>query len=165
MKLLERLSAALAKFATVVAAALCAAVFLLVFFGVTFRITGKSFSMTEELARWGMIAMTFIGASAALKNKQHIGVNFLVQKLPLGLGKVAIVVAYAAAFALLGVSCWHSLQAAIATSDMMGDIIPIPMMYVKLTLPAGMLMMVVHLLVGFLKVFKAKDISEVLIGS
>ncbi len=165
MKYLEKLSDFLAKLAIVIAGTLCAAILCLVLYGVFLRITGNAFSMSEELSRWGMIAMTFIGASAALKNKQHIGVNMLVQKLPLAISKVMVFVAYLVTFALLGISFWFSLEAAIATSDMMGDIIPIPMMYVKLSLPLGMLMMMVHLLVGFLQLFKAKDINKVLIGS
>jgi len=165
MKHLEKLSDILAKLAIVIASALCAAILCLVLYGVFLRITGNAFSMSEELSRWGMIAMTFIGASAALKNKQHIGVNMLVQKVPLGIGKTMVFIAYIIAFALLGISCWYSLEAAIATSDMMGDIIPVPMMYVKLALPLGMFMMMVHLLVGFLHLFKSKDINKVLIGS
>ena len=165
MKHLEKLSSFLAKLAVVIATALCAAILCLVLYGVFLRITGNAFSMSEELSRWGMIAMTFIGASAALKYKQHIGINFLVQKLPLSISKVIIFIAYIVAFLLLGFSTWYSLEAAIATSDMMGDIIPIPMMYVKLSLPLGMFMMMIHLLVGFLRIFKAKDINEVLIGS
>jgi len=165
MKHLEKLSDILAKLAIVIASALCAAILCLVLYGVFLRITGNAFSMSEELSRWGMIAMTFIGASAALKNKQHIGVNMLVQKVPLGIGKTMVFIAYIIAFALLGISCWYSLEAAIATSDMMGDIIPVPMMYVKLALPLGMFMMMVHLLVGFLHIFKSKDINKVLIGS
>jgi len=165
MKHLEKLSDILAKLAIVIASALCAAILCLVLYGVFLRITGNDFSMSEELSRWGMIAMTFIGASAALKNKQHIGVNMLVQKVPLGIGKTMVFIAYIIAFALLGISCWYSLEAAIATSDMMGDIIPVPMMYVKLALPLGMFMMMVHLLVGFLHLFKSKDINKVLIGS
>ena len=165
MKHLEKLSDFLAKLAIVIAGTLCAAILCLVLYGVFLRITGNAFSMSEELSRWGMIAMTFIGASAALKNKQHIGVNMLVQKVPLNIGKTMVFIAYIIAFALLGISCWYSLEAAIATSDMMGDIIPVPMMYVKLALPLGMFMMMVHLLVGFLHIFKSKDINKVLIGS
>jgi TRAP-type C4-dicarboxylate transport system permease small subunit len=165
MKYLEKLSDFLAKLAIVIAGALCAAILCLVLYGVFLRITGNAFSMSEELSRWGMIAMTFIGASAALKNKQHIGVNMLVQRVSLAIGKPMVFIAYLVAFALLGISFWFSLEAAIATSDMMGDIIPIPMMYVKLSLPLGMFMMMVHLLVGFLQLFKAKDINKVLIGS
>ena len=165
MKYLVKLSGFLAKFAIAIATALCAATLCLVLYGVFLRISGNAFSMAEELSRWGMIAMTFIGASAALKYKQHIGINFLVQKLPLPISKVMIFIAYITTFLLLGFSTWYSLEAAIATSDMMGDIIPIPMMYVKLSLPLGMFMMMIHLLVGFLRIFKAKDINEVLIGS
>lgn len=165
MQYLEKLSNFLAKIAIFIATVLCAAILCLVLYGVFLRLTGNSFSMSEELSRWGMIAMTFIGASAALKYKQHIGVNFLVKKVPLPLGKVLVVTSYLFAFFLLGFGTWYSLEAAIATKDMYGDIIPIPMMYIKLSLPLGMSMMIVHLLVGFLKIFTAKDINDVLMGS
>lgn len=50
----------------------------------------------------------------------------------------------------------YSLKAAIGAEGMAGDIIPISMMYVKLTLPLGMSMMIVHLLHGLLAIPKGQ---------
>jgi TRAP-type C4-dicarboxylate transport system permease small subunit len=162
---LDAASSALEKIGLVIATAILAAVFILVLFGIVFRFTNVRFAMYEELARWGLVGMTFIGASVALKKKQHVGINMLVQSLPLAVAKTCIVAAYLVIMATLSVAMFYSFRAAFGAAGITGDIVPLPMMYIKLTLPAGMIMMLVHLLAGFVKVFKAKDIHSVLIGS
>ena len=165
MKLLEKLSNALEKFAVFLAAGILISVFCLVFSGVIFRFIGTNFSLSEELSRWGLISICFIGASAALKQKQHVAVNMLVQALPLRVGKVLVTISYIAVLILLVFSTFYSLKAAIGAAGMVGDIIPVSMMYVKLTLPLGMFMMIVHLLHVFFGIPKGKDINSILIGS
>ena len=165
MNLLAKLSDALEKFAIVLAAGILILVFCLVFSGVIFRLLGSNFSMSEELSRWGLIGICFIGASAALKQKQHDAVNMLMQALPLRTGKICVTIAYLVTLVLLAFSTYYSLKAAIGAEGMAGDIIPISMMYVKLTLPLGMSMMIVHLLHGLLAIPKGKNIDSILIGS
>ena len=165
VKILEKLSNALEKFAVFLAAGILISVFCLVFSGVIFRFIGTNFSLSEELSRWGLISICFIGASAALKQKQHVAVNMLVQALPLRVGKVLVTISYIAVLILLVYSTFYSLKAAIGAEGMVGDIIPISMMYVKLSLPLGMAMMIVHLLHGFFGIPKGKDINSILIGS
>ena len=165
MKILGTLSNALEKFAIYLAAGILISVFCLVFSGVIFRMIGHNFSLSEELSRWGLISICFIGASAALKQKQHVAVNMLVQALPLRVGKVLVTISYVAVLIMLGFSTFYSLKAAIGAAGMVGDIIPISMMYVKLTLPLGMAMMIVHLLHGFFGIPKGKNINSILIGS
>jgi len=165
VKILEKLSSALEKFAIALAAAILIAVFMLVFSGVIFRIIGSNFSLSEELSRWGLVSICFIGASAALKQKQHVAVNMLMQALPLRVGKICVTVGYLLVFVLLGFSTYYSFNAALSAGGMMGDIIPVSMMWVKLSLPLGMAMMIVHLLHGFFGIPSGKDIDSVLIGS
>ena len=165
MKTLGKLSDALEKLAIFLAGGILIAVFCLVFSGVIFRLLGSNFSLSEELSRWGLVSLCFIGASVALKQKQHVAVNMLMQALPLRIGKVCVTVAYLLVFVLLVFSTYYSLNAAIAAEGMAGDIIPISMMYVKLSLPLGMAMMFVHLLHGFFGIAKGKDIDSILIGS
>jgi TRAP-type transport system small permease protein len=165
MNLLGKLSGAFEKFALVLAAGILIVVFCLVFSGVIFRIIGNNFSWSEELSRWGLISICFIGASAALKQRQHVAVNMLMQALPLRIGKIFVVISYIVVFILLSFFTYYSLKAALAAQGMVGDIIPISMMYVKFMLPLGMFMMIVHLLYGFFGILKAKDINSVLIGS
>ena len=138
MELLGKLSTVLEKLAIVLATTILILVFCLVFTGVIFRILGNSFSMSEELSRWGLISICFIGASAALKQKQHIGVNMLLQALPLKLSKVLVTVGYLTSFVLLAYASFYSIKAALAAQGMVGDIVPISMMYVKFSLPLGM---------------------------
>lgn len=140
-------------------------VFCLVFSGVIFRLIGHNFSLSEELSRWGLVSICFIGASAALKQKQHVAVNMLMQALPLRVAKICVTVAYLLVFVLLGFSTFYSFKAAIGAHGMVGDIIPVSMMYVKLSLPLGMSMMFVHLLHGFFGIPKGTNIDSILIGS
>jgi TRAP-type C4-dicarboxylate transport system permease small subunit len=164
-KILDAASYALERIGLIVATTILSAVFILVLFGIVFRFTNIRFAMYEELARWGLVGMTFIGASVALKRKQHVGINMLVQALPLAVAKTCIVAAYLVIMITLAVAMYFSFRAAFGAAGITGDIVPLPMMYIKLTLPIGMIMMLVHLLAGFAKVFKARDIDSVLIGS
>lgn len=165
MKILEKLSDAFERFAIVLAAGLLLIVFCLVFGGIVLRFIGMNFSLSEELSRWGLVSICFIGASAALKQKQHVAVNMLMQALPLRVSKVCVTVSYLLVLVLLCFSTYYSLKAAISAEGMMGDIIPVSMMYVKFSLPLGMSMMIVHLLCGFFSIAKGKDIDSILIGS
>ncbi len=165
MKILEKLSGACEKLAIYLSASFLIIVFSLVFGGVVLRFLGINFSLSEELSRWGLVSICFVGASAALKQKQHVAVNMLMQVLPLRVGKVFVTIGYLFVFVLLGFSSYYSLKAALAADGMMGDIIPVSMMYVKLMLPLGMAMMIVHLLHGFFGIPRGKDIDSVLIGS
>lgn len=165
MGFLEKLSAVLEKVAIVLATALLMLVFSFVFGGIIFRYIGKNFSYSEELSRWGLISLCFIGASAALKKKQHVGMNMLMQALPLKIAKVCVTVGYFVVFILLAFGFFFSLKAALAAQGMVGDIVPVSMMYVKFSIPLGMFMMFVHLLNGFFGIWKSKDVNSVLIGS
>lgn len=164
-KILDAASDALERIGVIVVTAILLAVFILVLFGIVFRFININFSMYEELSRWGLVGMTFIGASVALKQKQHVGINMLVQALPLSVAKICIVIAYLVSMLSLVIAMFFSFRAAFGAANMTGDIVPLSMMYIKLTLPIGMIMMLTHLLAGFVKVFKAKDIHSVLIGS
>jgi TRAP-type C4-dicarboxylate transport system permease small subunit len=165
VKALQKLSEACEKFAIVLASGILIGVFCLVFGGVIFRVFGSNFSLSEELSRWGLISICFIGASAALKQKQHVAVNMLMQALPLRVSKVFVTIAYLVVLVLLVFSTHYSLKAALGALEIAGDIIPISMMYVKLMLPLGMSMMIVHLLHGFCAIFRGQNIDSILIGS
>lgn len=164
IKILDTISWGLEKIGKALATIILAIVFLLVFFGVIFRFINFRFAMYEELSRWCLVGMTFIGASVALKHKQHVGVNMLMEHLPLGVSKVCIIIAYLVIMFLMVIATIYSFKAALAAKGTTGDIVPFSMMYVRLTLPLGMSMMFVHLLTGLVKVFSAKEIKPVLIG-
>ena len=165
MGFLKKVSDGMEKFGLALAAFLVMVMFCLVFSGVILRVIGNSFSMSEELSRWCLISLCFIGGSVALKQKQHIGVNMLLQSLPPAAAKIGVLISYIVVFLFLGFATVYSAIAAVASRDMTGDIIPVSMIYIKFSLPLGMFMMLVHLLNRFLGIAKAKDIQSILIGS
>lgn len=56
---------------------------VLVFMQIVSRgLFGNSFSWTEEIARFSMIWITFLGAAIAFQYGAHIGIDYFVKKLP-----------------------------------------------------------------------------------
>jgi TRAP-type C4-dicarboxylate transport system permease small subunit len=115
--------------------------------GIAYRLMGNSISWSEELSRWLLIGIAFVGASVVLKRGAHVGVVFFLKLL-----KSRVLVKYVTVFAnllvlmTLGYFFWFGLLAALGSFRQMGGIIQIPMAYVKLNLPLGCLFMIVHML-------------------
>jgi TRAP-type transport system small permease protein len=51
-------------------------------------------TISEELSRWLMVWLTFLGAIVALREHQHLGVDTLVQALPAVGKRVCFVISY-----------------------------------------------------------------------
>ena len=102
------------------AAALCLAVMVVLVFGnVVLRYAFNSgIAISEELSRWLLVWLTFLGAIVALREHAHLGVDTLVRALP-PLGRlVCFVASYALmlyADALLTLGSWK--QAVITFAD------------------------------------------------
>lgn len=77
--------------------ALCLAVMVVLVFGnVVLRyVFNSGITVSEELSRWLMVWLTFLGAIVALREHSHLGVDTLVRALP-PLGKrICFVLSYA----------------------------------------------------------------------
>lgn len=76
--------------------ALCLAVMVVLVFGnVVLRyVFNSGITVSEELSRWLMVWLTFLGAIVALREQSHLGVDTLVRALP-PLGKrICFVLSY-----------------------------------------------------------------------
>ena len=80
--------------------------FIVVSLEVFSRMAGNAFSWTEELARWLLVAMCFVGASVALKHKKHVGVTGLVRKLPDMVQRGILLVSYVIIGTFCSTSWW-----------------------------------------------------------
>jgi TRAP-type C4-dicarboxylate transport system permease small subunit len=78
------------------AIALClAAMVVLVFGNVVLRYAFNSgIAVSEELSRWLLVWLTFLGAIVALRQHAHLGVDMLVRALPPRGRRVCFVVSY-----------------------------------------------------------------------
>lgn len=68
---------------------------LLVFGNVVLRYGFNSgIAESEELSRWLFIWITFLGATVALRERAHLGVDMLVSRLPTALKKACLAASY-----------------------------------------------------------------------
>ena len=77
--------------------ALCLAVMVVLVFGnVVLRyVFNSGITVSEELSRWLLVWLTFLGAIVALRQHAHLGVDTLVQMLPPAGKRICFVLSYA----------------------------------------------------------------------
>ena len=113
--------------------------------GVFFRVFLQSLSWNEELMRWMLIGMGYIGASVAMKERAHIGIEFFVTRMKPTLRKISLIVGYLAIILFLVVVVIYGFKAAYVARRQLGSIIRIPMTWVKLNIPIGSIFMLIHM--------------------
>jgi len=119
---------------------------VLVLTGVVFRYFGNALSWTEELARWFIIGIAFVGASVALNEGKHVGITIIIKNFPDWLKKISILLGHILILIFLSYSFWYGIKAAMASINQTGGIINISMVYVKMQLPLGAGFMIINML-------------------
>ncbi|HOV38381.1 MAG TPA: TRAP transporter small permease subunit [Spirochaetales bacterium] len=165
ISILKKISDFFEKVGIVISTLYCVVVFCMVFSGVFLRIIGKSLSWSEEVSRWLLISMAFVSSSVAMKRGMHVGITYFIRMVPASIMRFIIFVSncFVMVFLIYGFS--SSLRAALHARNQLGDIILIPMMYVKLNLPFGFFMMMVHLLYISFAVLKSDEPQNYMISS
>lgn len=131
---------------------------VLVLGSVFLRMAGNAPTWSEELARWLLVGIAFISSSVALKRGSHIGITVLVKSIPFKLPvKIIILLSNVLVLIFLAFMFWFGLDAAIKAADQSGDIIPISVIYVKLHIPLGAMMMAIHVLYCTVGIFTNED--------
>lgn len=89
----------------------CLAVMVMLVFGnVVLRYAfNTGISISDELARWLFVWMTFMGAIAALRDRGHLGTDFLVGRL----GPTGKRVCLAVGYLLMLFACWLLFSGAV----------------------------------------------------
>jgi TRAP-type C4-dicarboxylate transport system permease small subunit len=95
MAAVERLIDLYCRLLKVAIAACLAAMVVLVFTNVVMRyVFNSGIPTSEELSRWLMVWLTFLGAIVALREHAHLGIDTLVQALPAAGKRICFVVSY-----------------------------------------------------------------------
>jgi TRAP-type C4-dicarboxylate transport system permease small subunit len=148
--MLERLDRALIAANRAVLAGLLAAMAVLVFGNVCARyLFNTSFGWVEELTRYMMIWLAYLGAGLALRHGNHVAVMLLVDALPrtpaLALrGLVGLVMA-----AFLAALAWIGWEYADFAWRQRTPVLQWPTGAVYLAIPVGTVLMALHLVLGF----------------
>lgn len=143
----ESFDAALIRWNKRVLMAILAAMSVMVFANVVLRfVTDQSIEWVEELSRYLMIWLTFLGAGVVLRYGGHIGIDNLQDGFPAHARKIrfAIFILLLALFIyLLYVGIRYSAFTWGQTTPIMG----IPMGVVYLAMPIGSGLLIMHLLI------------------
>jgi len=126
--------------------AILASMASMVFANVALRfLTDNSILWVEEVSRYLMIWLTFVGAGLVLRYGGHIGIDTLQEKLPRHAAKVrAAVVAILLVF--FSAMLWLGIRYAMLTWGQTTPVLGIPIGAVYLAMPVGFGLMIVHLL-------------------
>ncbi|WP_240374697.1 TRAP transporter small permease [Bacillus piscicola] len=130
-----------------VSALLLTLMVVLIFMQIVSRgLFGTSYSWTEEIARFSMIWITFLGASIAFQYAAHIGIDYFVKKLPAVPEKIVNVIGALISgffFVILAVKGFELMQGAGVQGS---PALRLPMSYVYLIIPVSAVLMILNLI-------------------
>lgn len=100
---------------------------------------------TEEFARYCLIWASLLGASVALKRKQHIAVTYFIEHMPTSLATKLTLAAQVSVVLILAIIIWGGIKLVLITSAQISPALRIPMAVPYLALPLGSAVMLFHM--------------------
>lgn len=100
-----------------------------------------SAAWTEEIARYLLIVVTFVGASMAVRRNTHIHVEFLFRYMPAAMGRTLATLVDVVRIALLGYATWLSVELVPKMHNLQMTVVDFPMSYIYGIVAAGFALM------------------------
>ena len=145
--MLERFDRGLCLANKAVLAALLAVMATLVFGNVVLRyVFGFSLSWVEELTRYMMIWLAWLGAGLALRESAHIAIDTLQQALPEIGARLLRAMVLLAMIGFFGALAWLGWRYSMFAWRQTTAVLRLPAGLVYLAIPAGSVLMLLHLL-------------------
>lgn len=133
---------------------------LLVFVQVVMRyIFQNSLSWSEELARYLFLWLSWIGASYAVRERGHFRVQMFIDKLDgrkREIGEALILLVWFGFCLFLAYQGWL-LTAHLFLRGQMSPAMQLPIAYAYASVPVGVTLMSIRVLVEFIKLFSKKE--------
>lgn len=111
---------------------------------VVFRVFFTSLSWTEEASRYLLIWSTFFAATLAYKKGGHIAITFVVNKFPLKIRKIIMVVSYLFSIFFFFMVSYFGSQMIVMQVFQISPAMGVPMKYVYLAIPISLVIMILH---------------------
>lgn len=147
MSALKRVDDAIVRGTSWLVAYLTLQMTLVVLLGVFTRyFLNDALAWIEELARYSMIWLSWLGGGLALRHGAHIAVLFFVDALPATARAVVVFLGRLGVFFFLGVCLWYGIDLASRVSAQSTIALGISMQIPYAAIPTGALLMAYHLL-------------------
>ncbi|MEF2070857.1 TRAP transporter small permease [Consotaella aegiceratis] len=125
---------------------LLAAIVVLVFVAAVARTLDHPLIWSVDLAQALFVWLCFLGATRALGRRAHIGVDYFVQRLPLGYRRVLDFVLAAVAVVFLATMAWFGLQLTLLNWERVYGDSGISYAWVTIAVPIGCALLALILL-------------------
>jgi TRAP-type C4-dicarboxylate transport system permease small subunit len=146
MNALKRIDGAIVTLTSWVVAYLTLQMALVVLLGVFTRyVLNDSLAWIEELARFSMIWLSWVGGGLALRRGAHIAVEFLTDALPPQARSVVVFLGRIGVFVFLGICLWYGIDLTGRVSAQSTIALGISMQVPYAAIPTGALLMAYHL--------------------
>lgn len=142
-------------------ATLLLAITFILFINVVLRVFGLSFEWAEEVARYGIAWVTFIGASICVYKGAHIGVDAITMLLPENGKKILsiLVQLLAIAFTIIFIQQSINITLRVIDTGQVSSTLELPMSYVYASMPVGGTLMLVRYIQELF--YSIKNLKEV----
>ncbi len=127
-----------------------------VFLQVIFRfILNSPLAWTEELARYSLIWLTFLGAAYAMSLKAHIGMEFFVNLFGVSIRKVLYIIATFASLIFFLLMVIEGYDLAMQGMSQTSPVLRIPMGMIYMIIPVSGVVLIINMASQFSKDFKS----------
>jgi len=143
---MEKLSAFLDKITLTTASILLVLIAVIVNWGVFCRyVLFAPLPWSEQIPKYAMIYMGFLGASVGISKNRHIGFDILVTRLPSMIRKLIIIAGRTLILFFLVMMTIYGVSFALAVGfSSNAPMLPIPMFYLFLAVPIGGVFMILQ---------------------
>ncbi len=107
-------------------------------------VLADSAAWTEEIARYFLIVVTFLGGSMAVRRNTHIHVEFLYRYLPAAAGRVMSTLVDVVRVAFFAYATWLSFELVPKMHNLRMTVVDFPMSYVYGFVAAGFVLMTIR---------------------
>jgi TRAP-type C4-dicarboxylate transport system permease small subunit len=108
------------------------------------RVFFSALSWSEELTRYLLVYLTFLGASSVYKRNGHISVLVIKQLLPPKTQKVASIFVILLCGVFFGIASFYGLKYMRLQGSQLSAALRIPMKYIYMSIPVGFSIMILH---------------------
>ena len=157
MKFLSRLSKSINQSVEILVFAMGLTMTLIVVIQVFFRyILNHSLFWSEELARYLLIWLTFLGASSAYFRHVHPGVDIIYSQMPEKLKHISAIIAHLVCIGIFGIMIIFGFQFAWFVRFQISPALSLPKWIIASIIPVSGLILMLHGFVFFVDEFKKK---------
>ncbi|RFU70503.1 TRAP transporter small permease [Peribacillus saganii] len=137
---------------------------LLVIVNVVLRVMGSGLTWSEELIRYFLIWVTFVGMSTCARDNEHMSIEFIPQMLKGTAQKIVLAIIYAVGLVFSILLIWYSYQL-VNFSLQTGQVtsgLGIPISVIYFIIPISGILVAIRYLQQLIKLFSNKGLENTL---